>query len=72
MARNPSWTGRHSALGALALAGLLVAGCSDSDTPRKREYGVTLTELDAVKKGSNEALAVGELPAEGATVTVEP
>lgn len=61
---------RRSAVGILVLAALLAAGCSDSDAPRQREYGVTLTEVDAVKKGSNEALAVNDLPAPGATVTV--
>lgn len=56
----------------LTCAGLLAA-CSDSD-PRPRgpqEFQATLTELHAVKKGSDETLPLEDLPVEGATLTLE-
>lgn len=69
-------TGRMSAgsglLLALALAGL--AACSDGGGGGARagqEFQATLTGVQAVKKGSDEVLPIDNLPATGATLTLE-
>jgi outer membrane protein assembly factor BamE (lipoprotein component of BamABCDE complex) len=59
-------------LTAIALLGLLaLSACRDSadDAPVAREFTVTLTAIDAVKQGSDEAVPIEGTPVDGATVT---
>lgn len=54
----------------LALAGL-ATGCADRDSDGPQDFQVTVTELETVKAGSEEALPLEGLPAAGGTVTLE-
>lgn len=51
---------------------LLLSACLDSgdDAPAAQQFTVTLTGIDAVKQGSDEAVAIDGTPVDGATVTV--
>jgi hypothetical protein len=60
-------------LTAIVILGLLAfSACRDSadDAPAAREFTVTLTAIDAVKLGSDEAVPVDGTPVDGATVTI--
>lgn len=59
-------------LTAIVLALLVLSACGDSsdDAPAARQFTVTLTAIDAVKQGSDEALPIDGTPVDGATVTV--
>lgn len=61
------------ALTVLVAAASLLTACSDNDSrPRgPQEFQATLTDLNAVKKGSDETLPVADLPAESATLTLD-
>lgn len=59
-------------LTAIVLAVMAVSACRNSadDAPAARQFTVTLTAIDAVKQGSDEALPIDGTPVDGATVTV--
>ena len=58
-------------LTAIVLAALVLSACGDSanDAPTTRQFTVTLTAIDAVKQGSDEAVPIDGTPVDGATVT---
>lgn len=54
---------------------LMLNACSDSDVsttaepPSAQDYTATLTEVSVVKQGSDEEIAIDDLPANGAILT---